>query len=223
MYLASLVLEENKPGARVRKFSTLYSGTTTAVKSLDAGEVYDRLELDMQLYVASQAPKRVFIHAGVVGWKGKAILIPGRSFTGKSTLVRALIEAGATYYSDEYAVLDHKGRVHPYPCPLKIRDETGRARLQWSVDQLGATIGRKPIPVGMVVSGEYKANARWRPRRLSPGRGALELFNHAVSARQEPARDLAAIRQVVSHAPVFRGSRGEAKEIAKQILDKLTI
>ena len=66
-------------------------------------------EADVQLYVAEMAPDRVFVHAGVVGCRGRAILLPGRSFTGKSTLVAELIRAGAEYYSDEYAVLDSAG------------------------------------------------------------------------------------------------------------------
>jgi hypothetical protein len=34
------------------------------------------------------------------------------SYSGKTTLVSELIRAGATYYSDEYAVIDERGRVH---------------------------------------------------------------------------------------------------------------
>ncbi len=78
-------------------------------------------ESDLQLYVADMAPDRVFVHAGVVVCQGRGILLPGRSFSGKSTLVAELIRAGAEYYSDEYAVLDSTGSVHPYPRPLSIR------------------------------------------------------------------------------------------------------
>jgi predicted ATPase len=44
--------------------------------------------------VATEAPRRVFVHAGVVGWKGQAILVPGRSYSGKTTLIAALMKAG---------------------------------------------------------------------------------------------------------------------------------
>src|SRR5262249_36246454 len=80
-------------------------------------------EADVQLHVAEMAPERVFVHAGVVAYQGRGILLPGRSFAGKSTLVRELVQAGAQYYSDEYAVLDADGAVHPYPRPLSIRNE----------------------------------------------------------------------------------------------------
>ena len=88
--------------------------------------LFDPLESHLQLYVAEWARRRIFVHAGVVGWRGRAILVPGRSFSGKTALIAAFVRAGATYYSDEYAVLDAKGRVHPYPRRLSIRSEGGR-------------------------------------------------------------------------------------------------
>ena len=79
--------------------------------------------------VAERAPNHLFVHAGVVGWEGRAIVMPGASFAGKTTLVQAWLEAGATYYSDEFAVLDRAGRVHPFARPLTIRDGNDRRRL----------------------------------------------------------------------------------------------
>ena len=40
-------------------------------------------EANVQLYVAEMSPEHVFVHAGVVSWRGRAILLPGRSFSGK--------------------------------------------------------------------------------------------------------------------------------------------
>jgi len=67
-----------------------------------------------QLTVATLAKGLIFVHAGVVGWQNRAIVIPGRSLSGKTTLVLALVEAGTDYYSDEYALFDSEGRVHAY-------------------------------------------------------------------------------------------------------------
>src|SRR5438477_8050583 len=36
--------------------------------------------------VGEYAPEHVFLHAGVVGWRGKAIVMPADSFKGKSTI-----------------------------------------------------------------------------------------------------------------------------------------
>ena len=103
---------------RVRHYNLLYWGAARRARSLDLDSVFESLESDMRLSVASGAKRRIFVHAGVVGWKGHAIVIPGRTFSGKSTLVAELLRAGATYYSDELAVLDARGRVHPFQKPL---------------------------------------------------------------------------------------------------------
>jgi hypothetical protein len=62
----------------------------------------------------------VVVHAGAVARHGRAILLPGRSGAGKTTLVAALLRAGFQYLSDEAAVLRPDGRIWPYAKPLSI-------------------------------------------------------------------------------------------------------
>ena len=69
--------------------------------------------------VAFRAPDQIFLHAGAVAYLGRMIVLPAAALTGKSTLVAALVRAGATYYSDQFAVVDEQGRVHPYATPLR--------------------------------------------------------------------------------------------------------
>src|SRR5581483_1001800 len=59
------------------------------------------LESQAHQQLATLTEKAVFVHAGVVAWRGRALVIPGPSNSGKSTLVAALVAAGAAYYSDE--------------------------------------------------------------------------------------------------------------------------
>ena len=75
----------------------------------------------------------VFLHAGVIGWRDRAFVFPGPSFAGKSTLIAELVRAGATYYSDEYAVVDEDGRVHPYARALQMRQSGGSVQSGVSV------------------------------------------------------------------------------------------
>src|SRR5438552_15631793 len=109
----------------VRNYNLLYAGAARLARTKALEELFEPLESDLQMFVAEWARRRVFVHAGVVGWRGQAIVIPGPSLSGKTTLVVALVRAGATYYSDEYAVFDAQGRVHPYPRLLSIRGEHG--------------------------------------------------------------------------------------------------
>jgi len=208
-------------GAGLRRVSLLYADIEKTVRSLDIADVLESLESDLQLYVAEWARRRLFVHAGVVGWHGKAVVIPGRSFSGKTRLVAELVKAGATYYSDEYAVLDARGRVHPYPRPLALRAEGSDRQTKHPVESLGGAPGSKALPVGLVVACRYRPGANWRPRLLSQGQGALEMLANAVPARSNPQASLATIEKVVSRAPVLKGLRGEAAQTAASILKRL--
>lgn len=209
----------SRPG--VRRFNLLYENHVRIARVLDLEQVFETLESSLRLYVAETARRRLFVHAGVVGWRGKAIVIPGRSFSGKTTLVAELVRAGATYYSDEYAVFDAKGRVYPFPKPLSIRLSGEIEQQEVPVEELGGRAGVKPLPVGLVLMSRYRPGARWRPRQLSAGVGALELLSNTVAARKEPAKALNTLEQVVSGAPVLKGVRGEASEVARAILENV--
>ena len=219
--LYSLIVSGTKVGSNIRRFNILYRDAVRLAGSKDTDPVLEALERDLQLYVAEKARRRVFVHAGVVGWKGKAIVIPGRTMSGKTTLVKALVEAGATYYSDEYAVLDERGRVHPYPKPLSIRENGDRRPKEILPEALGGTTGVRPLPVGLVVATSYREGARWRPRQLLPGRAVMALLDHTVSVRRKPERALTTLRQVVADAQALKGVRGEAIETAENLLGRL--
>src|SRR5260370_3454131 len=162
----------SRPG--VRRFNLLYSDAARLLRTHDLEEALAQLELDLELYIADRAPRRTFVHAGVVGWNGRAIVIPGDSFSGKSSLVKALVKAGATYYSDEFAVLDERGRVHPYPIPLTIRPtRDGGPPMKYRVEDLGGVAGVGPLPVGLVLITRLRSGTPVSPRPLSAGRGAV--------------------------------------------------
>jgi len=180
--------------------------------------VLEDFERRLKMYVAEMAPGRVFVHAGVVGWRGKAIMIPGRSLSGKSTLVAELVRCGATYYSDEYAVLDVNGRVHPYPQAVALRRPGSTKQKKLWAESMGGGTGRRPHPIGLVVAGRYGAGRRWRPEPLSDGQAILELLDNTIPARRKPEMVLTVLRRLVADAIVLKGSRGEAKETARLIL-----
>jgi serine kinase of HPr protein (carbohydrate metabolism regulator) len=214
-----VVGESTRPG--ITRLNLLYEDHLRLARTRSLEELLETLESRARFYVAEHARRRVFVHAGVVGWRGRAIVLPGRSMAGKSSLVAELVRAGATYYSDEFAVLDSRGRAHPFAKPISLRAEGETRQEHFAVESLGGTAGRRALPVGLVVVTEYRRGARFRPRRLTQGQGALALLSHAVAARREPARTLDALRPVVASAPVLRGARGEAREAAREILEAL--
>ena len=217
--LYSLVVGGNGNG-RVRRLNLLYGNAQLLARTRELDEALDAFAADVQLHIAEHASRRVFVHAGVVGWRGRVIVMPGRTFTGKTTLVRELVRAGATYFSDDYAVFDQRGRVHPFPRPLSIRSEGDYRQERHPVESLGGVAGQGPLPVGLVVVTEYDAGVQgWRPRSLSAGQGVLELLAHAVAARRKPEAVLDALDRVAADAQVFKGRRGEAERVATRILE----
>lgn len=172
-------------------------------------------------FVAERAPDHLFVHAGVVGWEGRAIVMPGASFAGKTTLVQAWLEAGATYYSDEFAVLDRAGRVHPFARPLTVRDASTASARSVPVSELAAETGTTPLPIGLVLATSYRAGARWRPRRLTAAPALLALMRHTVAARGKPEHSMPILKQAVSAGSAFAGVRGEARPLVAAVLRHL--
>jgi len=214
--LFSLWVDGGEPGAE--------AASGDAARTVRAGDLptgLSRLESEIRQGIAAASRRRTFVHAGVVGHGGRAIVIPGRSRSGKTTLVAELVRAGAVYYSDEFAVLDARGRVHPFAKPLSVRGENGcdRHARRTPPEDLGGTRGVDPIPVALVALPAYRPGAIWTPSFPTPGEAVLEMLAHTVPARLRPEASLRALERVVSRARVLKGERGEARELAGWLLE----
>jgi hypothetical protein len=198
----------------------LYCDEVELVRSRSLWTILEHLEASARFHIAEMSVQRTFVHAAVVGYRGRAIVLPGKSDAGKTTLTAALVRAGARYLSDEYALVDDRGRIHPYPKPLSIARSGRRRPLRQAVEDIGGTQHLTPLPVGLVVATRYGAR-RWRPRQLSPGKAMLELLSHTVSAQRSPANAMRRLGLVAMQAPMLRGARGEADETAPLILERL--
>jgi hypothetical protein len=217
-HLFSLRVGGTTRRSRIRRFHLLYLDSTRLSRSMDLDDVLQALEYNLQFLVSLEAKGRLFVHAGVVAWKKKAILIPGISFSGKTTLVDALVRAGATYYSDEFAVLDVKGRVHAYPKPLALRNDDRRSKVLLTPK---TTTRLRPLPVDLVLLCRFKKGSTWRPRRLTPAQAVLALLANTVTARVQPEFALTTLRRALRPATVLKSPRGEADEIVEIILSRL--
>ena len=173
----------------------------------------------VRLTVAEFAAGRVFIHAGVVAFRGKAVVIPGRSFHGKTSLTLALVQRGAIYYSDEYAILDADGFLQPFPKMLSVRGEIDdRTQIDYPVEKFGGVAGTEKIKVGLVLICQYKETARWNPKFLSPANGVIELIQHTIPIRQNPQFTLEVINKIAKEAIFVKSKRGDVSKSADSIL-----
>ena len=173
-----------------------------------------------ELHIAERAPGLVFVHAGAVAFSGRVVLVPGRSFTGKSSLIEALVRAGGTYYSDEFAVLRADGTVVPYPRPIALRDSDGRPSRRIPAAELPA-VGTGPGDVRLIAALRYDGAAGWVAARGGPAEGTLALIDNAVAAQSRPAEVLAACGAVAARARFVRGTRADADEAAGRLIKLL--
>jgi hypothetical protein len=176
------------------------------------------LDSQLRISVGLSAPGRIFVHAGVVAHEGRAIVLPGLSLSGKTTLVVALIRAGAVYYSDEFAVLDEHGYVHPYAKPLSIRDGDVLQNDR-PAESFGALVGDEPLRIGAAIFTRYRPGVEWNPAQLSPGRGALAMLENTLAAIKRSDEAIRAVKRAIDGAVLLQGERGEAAATAAQLLD----
>jgi len=83
-HLYSLTGFTNNSNGKIRRFNLGYWNLARFARTRSFEDLLDQFESHLQLTIAEYAPRRVFVHAGVVEWKGQAIVIPGMSFSGKS-------------------------------------------------------------------------------------------------------------------------------------------
>lgn len=209
------ISREGEPG---RAF-VLHENGRPIARARSLPDLVVRLEAAAQHAVARLCRKHIFIHAGVVRWGGRAILIPGRSFTGKSTLVLALVRVGATYYSDEFAVVDTKGQIHPFLRRPHVRTASGqkvRRHLRTPLAAAGDSLTAAAECTVAVC--KYKPSGRWEPRSMTKGETLLELMGNTVVARIRPEDSLKILAKLVKRSTAFKTVRGDAAASAKALL-----
>ncbi len=193
-------------------------GRRTVATSNELWGASVRLVADLQAALARAAAGWTFVHAGVVEIRGRALLLPARSGAGKSTLVAALLRAGATYGSDELAVFDRDGHVHPYSRPIVLRvGERSIARV--GPETFGSRAFDRRIRPGAVLFTEFQSSGRLDVRAMSTGQVVIRLLEHCLGARGRPTETLRILGAVAGQARGFASVRGDADAAAHALVD----
>jgi hypothetical protein len=157
------------------------------------------------------------VHAGAVLWGDRALLLPGATHAGKSSLVAELLRRGATYFSDEYALIDSEGRVHPYPRPLLVRNGRPEQRPVLP-EECHASVGDAPAPLGWIISLEYLPAGTWTVAAVSQGEALLILLRNTPHVLAESPDMVGLFQRAVAGATCYAGHRSEAAHAVDQIL-----
>ena len=182
--------------------------------------IFELLQCLTDERVARSQPGLAAVHAGVVAWDGGAVLLPGSGRSGKTTLVRELLKRGATYYSDEYALLDAEGRVHAYPRPLMLRNGRG-GRRPTLPSAWNARTADSPAPVRLILSVEWRRGGRWHVRQIPQSETLLLLLRNTPQEMAEFPEIVGLLRTAVSSAACYTGVRGEAARAAGRVIELL--
>lgn len=82
-------------------------------------------ESSLNWLLATSADAYLVFHAGIVARGGRAVLMPGTSGTGKSTLTAGLAYSGWRLLSDEFALLRPETSLfYPYPRPISLKNRS---------------------------------------------------------------------------------------------------
>ena len=221
--LYSLIAGSTRAGARVRHYNLLYAGSTQAARTLDLDETFRVLREYLHFGVAVQSPRRLFVRASVVGWNDRALVVAGDDAVRIASVVGALIRAGAIYYSTRYAVFDQRGRVHAYPTPPDhdpVNDGAQDIRRTRS-GSVAERIGRRPLPVGLIIIVGAICESPVSVRELSPAQAALILFGHTVVGRFRPQFALSTLRASVAGAVALGLAGDSGQDIVAQVIHRL--
>ena len=184
---------------------TLHDASLAAVKALDEVIIHR-----MKMLRA--------IHAGAVLIEGRALLLPGSSHAGKSSLVAELLRRGASHFSDEYALIDSEGLTHSYPRPLLVRKGDPRQTLVLP-EELNAQFADQPAPVGWILALDYVPGRQWEIHQLSQGEAVMLLLRNTPHEMAKSPEMVDFFLCVADKALCFEGTRGEAAEAATRVLD----
>ncbi len=217
--LLSVVVGGDGPVRNVRRLHLLYRDGCRVARGSALDALRSPFETFLALDVATFSRPYLFVHAGVVAWRGRAAVLTGPSGSGKSTLVEALLRLGAEYLSDEFAVVDELGRAHPYERALSMRTEGGQVRTRVPA----AATATAPVPVAALVCAPFSAEAgRWEPLPLSAGEAAMRLAANTIPIRVRRRFAFERVCRLAERAPVrLAGARADAAAAAETIIATL--
>jgi len=157
------------------------------------------------------------VHAGAVLWDERVLLLPGATHAGKSSLVAELLRCGATYFSDEYALIDPCGYVHPYPRPMLLRNGSPEQFPVLPIE-CNAQVGRSRAPVGWILSVEYQPAMGWQIDPISQSEALLLLLRNTPHVMTEVQGTVQTFQCAVAGAACYAGSRPDVVDAAEEIL-----
>lgn len=139
--LADFHVEVRRPagllGVRLcwRRQAMVYLDAAPPFEPLPIHMAVPMLEWSINYCAATRANHYVMIHAAVLERQGHALVLPGITGAGKSTLCAALAYRGWRFFSDEFALIQPvDGQITPWPRPISLKNLSIEVIRRWAPD-----------------------------------------------------------------------------------------
>lgn len=177
------------------------------------------------------------LHSGAVAWDGRGVVLPAPPNSGKTTLTAGLTAAGFDYLTDEAALLDAEGQLHPFPRPFTMSPESVEAiqglrdrlppeyreyagpQFQVAADQLRPGAVGKPCRVAYVVAPRYERGGPTALEAMSRTEALLWLAENSFNFRKFGPEGLQILGDVLREAECYRLRIGDLDSAVQTVMD----
>lgn len=180
-------------------------------------------------------PDLVWLHAGAVAYRGRALLVVAPAGQGKSTFTTRWVGRGWSYLSDEAVAIDPVGaRALALPLCPKVRAELRIDATPVRLDEVERRevkiprelVCRAQVPVGAVLFPQFTLHGSESLELCSPTEAALLLLENCQTFAHGGETAMRVVVDVAQRLPAFRlsyRSSTAALELAQPaILEALT-
>lgn len=195
------------------------------------------LEHQICMEVVRRERKHLLVHAGAAGRGGRGCLFPGEAGSGKTTLIASLVTRGFACLSDDKAAvcLDTLDLV-PFAWPLRIKESAGsppvpldgRLRQGWYGPDPGAYpvrylipedewIGKKPLPVSLLIFPSYRPGAKTRLARMPGAQAAMGLARHSFNFLSLGRRGFDTATELAQRTQAYRLVYSDIKKALEEV------
>lgn len=189
-------------------------------------DLFVALTTDLNACAIASRPSRLILHSGAVSIRGRAILLPGISGAGKTTLTAALLSVGCDYLTDEAASVDLDTlMVEPYAKPLSLDRSSCNAL---DIDASEWT-GRGVVPpsffhrlnpptaakAAVIVFPRFEPGVRSSMKPLTRAEALVELANNSFNFVHHGSEWLDGMARLVRSCTCWRFITGDVRDAAR--------
>lgn len=179
------------------------------------------LEWGMNWCVSGHCHQYLALHAAVLERRGRALILPAPSGTGKSTLCAGLAFNGWRLLSDELTLIDPaRLAILPVPRPISLKNESIDVIRRFVSDAVFSDVVHDTTK-GSVVHCKPAADAIGRAdEAASPGWLVVPRYETGAAARLEPLPKARAMMKAVESTFNFNIQRRGGFELLGQLVDR---